>query len=101
MTTDRELLEMAAKAAGIKRFDSVSMDKRFAGGIPPTVYQATPEKLQAFAALVRNAAMEEAADVINRVDLGGLNDHPREQKLLADTLVLLKKLIRTLKESGK
>ena len=67
----------------------------------PARMKRISEELQAFAALVRNAALEEAADVINRVDLGGLNDHPREQKLLADTLVLLQKLIRTLKESGK
>lgn len=67
----------------------------------PIMVRLMADQLQAFTALVRDAALEEAADVINRVDLGGLNDHPREQKLLADTLVLLKKLIRTLKESGK
>ena len=63
-------------------------------------YHCTRE-LQAFAALVRNAALEEAADTFNRFDLSGLKEHPDLQKLVADSLMAARGLIIALKESGK
>ena len=59
------------------------------------------DKLQAFAALVRAAALEEAADTFNRFDLSGLKEHPDLKKLVADSLMAARGLIIALKESGK